>query len=136
MGLLGGIGDIFVNEHGVQLAAVDLADHRVAQQTALRAEKFNAPLGGFVRDIEVGLHNALCAVFHAHEDGGRVLHVILRFGEGDFFIHGRDLGHAHAGDVLHQVDGMNRQIHHRAAAGLGLALPPVAGLVRKPERKL
>ena len=136
VGLLGGIGDIFVNEHGVQLAAVDLADHRVAQQTALRAEKFNAPLGGFVRDIEVGLHNALCAVFHAHEDGGRVLHVILRFGEGDFFIHGRDLGHAHTGDVLHQVDGMNRQIHHRAAAGLGLALPPVAGLVREPERKL
>ena len=31
---------------------------------------------------------------------------------------------------------MDGQIHHRAAACFGFALPPVAGLIRKPERKL
>ena len=47
-----------------------------------------------------------------------------------------NLGHAHAGDILHEVDGVDGQIHHRAAACFGFALPPVAGLIRKPERKL
>ena len=131
--LLGVVAADLAAEQRVERAAVDLTDDVLTRQTALIAEELQTPLGGLIRDVEVGLHHALAAVFQPQHDHGRVLDLIV---ERQRVVERRDLLDARAGDVLHEVDAVHAHVHHGAAAAVFLALTPVARHIGIPAGEL